>query len=411
MRKRVLVAEASDTNRRVAETLLRQNGFEVISVAAADKAREVLQFSRPDLLIVGGDLQTSDHTLFYDEITSNPKLATIPLMIFEPLEPVDLPFPPEVVIHLPLEPLEFVQRAITFTGLANESANHNPLSSMAADDAFLDAALGLDRIDVTASEVLDKTAILNKTSPAPANAERMVGFDHVEADDKQSDSSKVESVMIRDDKSGQIKQAPKPTTSGTSNLEIMKDQYGLVDPSGFQPDAATQQHDYDWFVNSMRDEIGGKPKPPQSPKSQTTAAQESGKLRIQTRPFPTADALADVGLDSNHTPATSGVGTRPKTAGVDKFIDEFKKEIEKIRSNEPDSIFIEEKHGSGDRESLAWEESVEKVTTGQVELFTKQLASELAEKIAQKIVGRIDPEKLLQLVKAEVIAHFKEKHR
>lgn len=406
MRKRVLVAEASDTNRRVAETLLRQNGFEVISVAAVDKAREVLQFSRPDLLIIGGDLMTSNNQPFYDEVTANPKLATIPLMIFEPLTPVDLPFPPEVVIHLPFEPLEFVQRVTTFTGMANGPASPNPLSGLAGDDAFLDAALGLDRIDVTNSEVMDRTTLANGTTQVKVTTDKLVGFDHVE-EEKHSDSARVESVMIRDDKTGQIKQpAPTPTTS--NKLEIMKDQYGLVDPASFQPDPATQQHDYDWFINSMREEIGGAPKPP-APQPPSVAVNESGQLRIQARPLPNEDLRAADTTAAGRMPSTSGVGSRPKTAGVEKFIDEFKKEIERIRSNEPDSIFVEEQKQSVDQDSLAWEESLEKVTPQQVELFTRQFAAELAEKIAEKIVGKIDPDKLLQLIKAEILAHHQAK--
>ena len=407
MRKRVLVAEASDTNRRVAETLLRQNGYEVISVATADKAREVLQFSRPDLLIIGGDLKSSNRKPYFDEITSNPKLANIPLMIFEPLEHVDLPFPPEVIIHLPFEPLEFVQRVTTFTGSGETAPATNPLSAIASDDEFLDAALGLDSIDVTDSEVLDKATVANKTTGTAINAEKLVGFDHIESDDKQSDSSKVESLMIREDKSGKTKQAAKPS-GNTNKLEIMKAQYGQVDPSSFHPDSASQQHDYDWFINSMKEEISGSAKGHQPAKAKAAQVQDSGKLRIQTHPLPNAEVAEE---DHHHqqTPATSGVGSRPKTAGVEKFIDEFKKEIEKIRSSEPDAIFIEEKHP--EKEGLAWEESMEKVAPTQVEILAKQLAAEIAERIAQKIVSKIDPDKLLQMIKAELVAHFKEKRK
>ena len=41
MRKRVLLAEQSDAIRGVAETVLRQNGFEVIPITTAEKALEV----------------------------------------------------------------------------------------------------------------------------------------------------------------------------------------------------------------------------------------------------------------------------------------------------------------------------------------------------------------------------------
>lgn len=408
MRKRVLVAESSDTNRRVAESLLRQNGYEVISVAAVDKAREVLQFSRPDLLIIGGDLTAQNGHPFYDEISANPKWSAIPLMVIEPMTPADLPFPPEVIIHVPIEPLEFVQRVTTFTGMANGPASPNPLSAMSADDDFLDQALGLDRIDVTNSEVMDKTTVNNGTAQVKITSEKLVGFDHVE-EEKQSDSRKVESVMIREDKTGQIPTAPKAPTT-TSKLEIMQDQYGLVDPTSFQPDPETQKHDYDWFINSMRDEIGGKPKP-SAPQPPSVSVNDSGSLRIQTRPMPNEDESAESRAQGTRVPSTSGVGTRPKTAGVEKFIDEFKKEIERIRSNEPDSIFVEEQRESADSRTDKWEESLEKVTAQEVQVFTRQFAAELAEKIAEKIVGKIDPDKLLQLIKAEIIAHHNRKDR
>ncbi len=54
---------------------------------------------------------------------------------------------------------------------------------------------------------------------------------------------------------------------------------------------------------------------------------------------------------------------------------------------------------------------MEKVAPTQVEILAKQLAAEIAERIAQKIVSKIDPDKLLQMIKAELVAHFKEKRK
>ena len=51
MRKRVLIAELSDITRVAAETVLRQNGFEVIAVSSGDKAFQVLEHSKPHLII------------------------------------------------------------------------------------------------------------------------------------------------------------------------------------------------------------------------------------------------------------------------------------------------------------------------------------------------------------------------
>ena len=43
MHKRILIIEAADAVRGIAENVLRQNGYEVISVSDAEKALEVLQ--------------------------------------------------------------------------------------------------------------------------------------------------------------------------------------------------------------------------------------------------------------------------------------------------------------------------------------------------------------------------------
>jgi hypothetical protein len=53
---------------------------------------------------------------------------------------------------------------------------------------------------------------------------------------------------------------------------------------------------------------------------------------------------------------------------------------------------------------MNWEDTVEKLTPDKVALFTRQLAYDLAEKLAIRIAAKIDPDKLLNLIKAEVIA-------
>jgi len=47
MRKRVLIAEPSDITRVAAETVLRQNGFEVINVSFGDMALQLLERRNP----------------------------------------------------------------------------------------------------------------------------------------------------------------------------------------------------------------------------------------------------------------------------------------------------------------------------------------------------------------------------
>jgi CheY-like chemotaxis protein len=412
MRKRILVAHSVDATRSIAEAVLRQNGYDVIAVPSADRAKEVIQFARPDLIMVGADLMGAGDRPFYEKIQNDPRTASVPLLIFEPTEPMDLPFPQEVIIPQPFDPRELIQRVMTFSGQSDarrSAPSANPLSAMPVDDDFLDAALGLDRIDVTDSEVMDRTNINRKL----ASPEKPVGFGHDEKD-PLNESAKVESLMIREERSEIERKAPpvKPqaapaSPTGTSKLEIMNDQYGLNDPDAFKVQHKEDQvHDYDWFVKSMQDESkGGGPRQPAAP---STPPGESQKLNISTTAAMVNPITPGPGAPPVVTETRSMPAGKNRSAGVEKFIDEFKKEIEALRSNEPESIFVEDgqKH-HGNESSLLWEETLEKISPQQMELFTRQLAQEIAEKIAEKIISRIDSDKLLQLIKSEIVTHLK----
>jgi CheY-like chemotaxis protein len=424
MRKRVLVAHAVDTTRSIAEAVLRQNGYDVIAVPTAEKAKEVLQFARPDLILVGADLLGPDQHPFFEKIQSNPRTSSVPLLVFEPSQPMDLPFPPEVIVPQPFDPKDLIQRVMTFSGQsdAGRSGSANPLAQSPVDDDFLDAALGLDRIDVTDSEILDHTNVSQKVPQV-----NRAGSFGVEEKDPLSESTKVESLMIRDEKSeihrtpAPVKPAGTPMGSGTSKLEIMSDQYGLTDPDAFQVHREDPVHDYDWFVRSMQDEVkvpaGAKAAAPTStpePAAPPAAPQAVPQVRDSQR----LNIASTAALLNPLTPGPTSdpnAGSLPegknRSAGVEKFIDEFKKEIERLRSNEPESIFVDEdKAGAkGSERNLQWEETLEKITPQQMELFTRQLAQEIGEKIAEKIISRIDTDKLLQLIKAEIINHLNER--
>ncbi|MCK4460807.1 MAG: hypothetical protein KAW46_03330, partial [candidate division Zixibacteria bacterium] len=87
----------------------------------------------------------------------------------------------------------------------------------------------------------------------------------------------------------------------------------------------------------------------------------------------------------------------------EKFIDEFKKEVEKIHDSEPESILVEANQQSTDVDHN-WEDSLEKITPDQIELFTKEFVTVLSERIAAQVAAKIDEEKLLALLKSEIMA-------
>jgi len=401
MRKRILVVESADAVRGIAETVLRQNGYEVISVAGVDRADEILHLSRPDLVIVGSELQTAGQTPYYEKLLNDPNSASLPLLLLAPSEAPDLPFPEEAIIPQPLDPKLFLEKVSAFAGRTDVPPSGNqvtPLGETVVDDEFLDAALGLDQIDVTDSEMMNKTSAGGlKTSKA--SPEKLVGYDHfVDDDEGLSETSRIDSLIIEEDTTtiGHKAGAPKtpPPVSATSKLEIAEDQYGLEKPDDVLAEVESDSaHDYDWFVNSMRNEAEAPASAPPQPK-------ESG-------------GSSDVSPGISETAsAVPGVQGDRRSGGVDEFIDEFKKEMELLRSDEPESVVVQEDPARPEEAQpvLAWEERLEKLSAEEVGIFTTRFVSELSEKIARKLVDRIDPDELLRLIKEEVVRLASKKH-
>lgn len=411
MHKRVLIAEQADTLRSVAETVLRQNGYEVISVSDADRAQEVLDLSRPDLLVIGADLQTASRTPFFEQVQSDPRTSGIPLLVFEPADKSELDFPDEVIIPRPFDPKDFLSKVSVFVGQSDSEAKApagNPLGVGDVDDDFLDAALGLDKLDVTDSEVMDKTSSVPTRSVKPT-AQKVVDYSaNGHTEEQEDEVSKVESLMIDEDAS-QIRHRPsKPArpAEGSGKLEILNDQYGLTDPSDVEPEADV--HDYDWFVKSMATDssspAGARPK--QAPATPAKAS-DSGKLTVQE----TAAAVDPVTPPPESKPASKPKRKADKGAGVEKFIDEFKREIEQLRDGEAvEDLFVPSDSGGKSSSHLQWDEKVENLTPQKVALFTEEFAEHLGQKVAEMLVAKIDTDKLTRLLQKEILQELKARH-
>jgi CheY-like chemotaxis protein len=414
MHKRVLLAEQSDAIRGVAETALRQNGFEVISVATAEKALEVLKFTRPDLIIVGGELTTTDQRPLYEKIRSHPKGGAIAMLLFDDSGD-SLPFPPEAVIGRPFDSQEFLEKVRVFSGmsgLGEKQAALNPLEQANLDDDFLNAALGIDQIDVTDSEVMNKTGGI-KIKTEPKSTDKFVGFDHVEKERGESpESKKVESVIIRDNEASDIRHPEQeekrpPSPSATGKLEILSDQYGLTDPNALRAEREGQAHDYEWFIDEMRKETVDPLASPPPPEDSRPDDMPTPELTVSEPALSVDPITSPPGVS-----APAGAPSQGTSDGIDKFLDEFKKEVEKIQADVPESVNLEPEQpspsSSGGSERV-WQESAEDIAPEEVNLFTHQLRTELAEKIAEKIIAKIDSEELLKLLKNEILSRTRNK--
>jgi len=141
-------------------------------------------------------------------------------------------------------------------------------------------------------------------------------------------------------------------------------------------------------------------KPNSQPASGTPA--DSGRLSI-TDPSNLVDPVTPAPIESPKPDSASNKG------GVEGFIEEFKKEVDKINDHLPDSIVVHEDSPSSEEpgEKLVWEEKIENLTNEQLGPFTTELAAQLAERLAEKIAAKIDGDKLLILLKSELIAYVR----
>ncbi|MDH4158485.1 MAG: hypothetical protein OEW00_14545 [candidate division Zixibacteria bacterium] len=406
MRKKVLFVEKSDAIRRAAEALLRQNGYEVIALSEAEKALEVVSLSRPDLLIVAGDIVCQNGRPLYERVQGDARLSSMPILLLAEQGHQDYPLPSEAVVSKPLEARDFLEKVSVFAGqsaVAKASVPVNPLGEASLDDDFLDAALGLDGIHVVDSEVLDNTGEVHVSKESGDGGQSIGLGNHPDREDELNDSRRVESVMIHDDSTDIVQKTrvhnPPPDTSGSGNIEILPDQYGISDPDALDPGGEHRAHDYDWFINEMQRDVQAPAAG--SPPAGSGAGPEStsGELKL-TDPASMVDPL---------TPAPASAGGKIgdlAEGGVEKFIDEFKREVEKFHPEGPESVVITDDSLNAEqhRSQMAWEDSAESVTPEQVGMFTRQLAYDLAERIAVKIVDRIDSDKLLNLLKSEILA-------
>ncbi len=387
MRKKILIAEKSDAIRNIAESLLHQHGYDVISSATADKAKELIITSEPNMVIVDSGLKDQNGAYLYDLLEESEQTASIPLLIITDSNSSDLSYPPEVLLTRPFETDDLLEKVKLFIGSGNEQKpaetidEVDPFSVGNIDDDFLDAALGIDEIDVESSEVMDQTTITERArQKRKTNDTTDIGIGHKsESENDHNDSGKVESLLIRED--GSEQRVPEkeelPDLSASSKIEITTNQFGDDDP---KPPAASEKpdskkpgdHDYDWFINEMKKDTSGI-------KFDKTSS-DTGSQKIQTTD-------SSEGLNPIMPQKDKELSAEPeiKAGGVDKFISEFKQEMKQLSpdSAKPQSFSKSDKTNTG----------------AEIELEINQLTDFIAQKIVDQLMSKISKEDISRLIK------------
>jgi DNA-binding response OmpR family regulator len=468
MRKKILLAEQSETIRNIAESLLRQNGYEVIAISTPDKAKELIITAEPNMVIIGADLKDVDGSYIYELLSENTQTSSLPLLIIADPNGRELSYPDEIILPRPFDPQDFINRVQLFVGKVHKSEKEetiteaDPLSLASVDDEFLDAALGIDNIDVESSEMLNSTTGIQKANQRMQKESEEYGMARDEDTKTENDSSRVESLLIREngDSESIEKKQKSPELSSSSKLEIQTDQYGMSSPEKSVPETPAKEkkpHDYDWFIGEMQKGVTGSKSKPTDKDAQPDPHLEKTDNSDGMEPIRGHEDVDKTGEKSvSETPIIS-------EGGVDKFITEFKKEMEQINSYSdepaapadaldesvseakdeiPDESVPDEEPYIGD-ESITEEnpdvsydsapedlqepeltqpefddsedeapiqsESPETVTEAQADMqdgnkeslqqFSNELADKVAKRIAQNILDKIDKKDLDSLIK------------
>ncbi|MCX6828549.1 MAG: hypothetical protein NT002_04635 [candidate division Zixibacteria bacterium] len=411
MPKKILLAEKSDAIRAIAESLLHQNGYDVISASSTEKAKELIITSQPNMLIVGADLKDPADKYLYDSIEENPATSSIPLLLIADPEGRSLPYPDEVILTRPFDPREFIEKVRLFVGggiekpAVEQITTADPFAMGTVDDEFLDAALGIDNIDVESSEVVDKKWVTGKIKmPTPSEKGNGFAIHHPEFDETagKSDSQKVESLMIREE--GSSTSPPETEASklsASSKIEIASDQYGLIEPDKIhEMESKHSPHDYNWFIKEMQKEAAGLQLP-----------SDTGSLHLSVNhefiepinPPAPAKALSETPGNAPETPEIIA-------GGVDEFIAEFKKEMEKIDSTSesaPLQAAVSAETPTPAKKSHS--ESMAAADDDELRHFSNYMVELLAEKLAKQIIDKINAEEIYRMVKDELATMLADK--
>ena len=261
MSKRILLIENDEPIRSAVERALRQNGYEVISVDSARRAEGILGVSEFDLAVIGAGINIDAGTPLYNEWTDHIAERGPVLVIYSNRTPKpDLP--DEVMVESPFMPDDLISKVAVFAGSSSGASatgeedaffDEKPL-----DDDALDAALGLDKIEVQESEL--RGAIGDTQPPHQKQVESLVGYDA----EITATSRHTEKTLTDTGKIDLAIQSNKTSMQKTSVTPSPEESIEVASPSaGVNPAPESEGHDFGWFESEMRESrpAGQKAKP------------------------------------------------------------------------------------------------------------------------------------------------------
>ncbi len=435
---KVLVADDSATIRGVAESLLRHNGYEVISTSDGSKALAMAKSQNPDLIFLDHVMPGKDGLTVCRELKADPQIRNIPVIMLlgagEAREAENfLAAGASDYLFKPFVPKDFIEKAQKYLSPFAQSSTFAQDTSKIAASSLLEEALSsagreeeeldLEKLLGAASskqleEETGKVPSLPSEMPSkpvdagiwgPTNPDEMTIKLY-----SQEEKTKPK-PHERPRKPGASKSATGPVKSDSDKLKLEKEKgrddlilasnpFGLGEEdldlafgTGTSPDAP---HDYDWFLKEMQKESQApsspskKPLPAAPPPASKRKEETSEELKLKVEELGTS------------------------RLGYERFINEFKKEMMKLETEEKPV------YGETKIDPQAVVEAQQKVKTDKVKIppgpapssaspapstpsinaeeLVNQVVSAVVKEVTQRLSSQLDKEEILRILQEKL---------
>jgi CheY-like chemotaxis protein len=320
--KKIMVVENSATIISVADSLLRQRGYDVTCLSDGLKALEFARNERPDLILTAIGINGMDGLQLCKKVSSDPLTGGIPIVLL--MGEKDAVYADKIEvsgargrINKPFSPKELLSVVDKFTGGA-KPAVAKVIDQQGADGPKLKPKVQPTEVGTSTKNVVTEKETINRH-------ETVFNLDWSD---------------LKDDPDFEEERAGSDFNPDDSGLVLEEDQYGLTKLA--EEDAAGAKkggdEDYDWFVGEMKKEIEGKP---DAPAAKAGSSQQTAQKIAYKDLGPKAASKND--------------------AKYQQFLEQFKKDTEDLA----------EKPSSGAAVDVNW--------------LVDRIAEKLAQKIVEKI--------------------------
>lgn len=240
--KKILVVENSPTIISVADSLLRQKGFDVTCLSDGNIAYEFVCTEKPDLILTALGIEGLNGIQLCRKIIDNPQTGGIP-----------------VVLLVGDRDSVFLDKIELSGARGRIKKPFSPKELLAVADKFLGSKVQ-EAVKIVDQSAAGAPKLKPKSSPQEiGTATRTIAED-------DGSSEKHETVFNLDwedlqEKADAEKRAGALTDPDDSGLILEDDQYGLTNLADevMPASKSNQGQDYDWFINEMQKEISDEP--------------------------------------------------------------------------------------------------------------------------------------------------------